>query len=143
MIDTPASDRIADYGLDEICADIRDGTSLTVIAQKIGVSIGLLSLWLSKDVERSARAREARVLTARLWDEKAESVINDATDPLSLEKGKQLAHHYRWRASKIAPGSYGDKVVQEHVGRDGGAIETVALTPDQAARQYRDMVDGG
>ena len=35
--------------------------------------------------------------------------IAQASDPFELAKAKELAHHYRWRASKIAPKLYGDK----------------------------------
>ena len=123
MKPAPQSDRIADYGLEAICDDIRDGTPYRAIAAKIGVSEGLLRWWLDQDVARSARARETRVLTAGMWDEKSEEVIEKADDPFQLDKAKQLAHHYRWRASKIAPADYGDKVKTEHSGLNNGPIE--------------------
>ncbi len=89
---------------------IADGKTMTEIASAAGVSCGRLSEWLSDDVERSARARDARTLAARLWDEKAEKTIIDAKDPFELARANSLAHHYRWRASKIAPKDYGDKM---------------------------------
>ena len=81
-----------------------------------------LSQWIASDEEHSARAREARIHAARIWDEKALSVIEQALDPFELQRAKELAHHYRWRASKTAPKEYGDKVTQEHTGANGGAI---------------------
>lgn len=104
-----AIERIDAVGLDAVCAAIGDGKTLTGIAGEIGVSIGTLSTWIDADNERSARTREARVRTARLWDEKAEKGIDDAKDPFELSKAKELAHHYRWRAAKIAPKDYGDR----------------------------------
>lgn len=93
-----------------VCEFISDGLSLTAIAEKAGVGIATFLTWTELDPERSARVREARRLMARLWDEKAERVIEAAQDDFELKKAKELAHHYRWRAAKIAPKEYGDKL---------------------------------
>lgn len=61
-------------------------------------------------------------MAASVWDEKAEQGLEDAADPFELSKHKELAHHYRWRASKIAPRIYGDRIQQEHSGKDGAPI---------------------
>lgn len=105
-----AAQKLDAYGCDAVCADIGDGMSLTAIAKKCGVSIGSLLTWVEADAERSARVREARTLMARYWDEQAEEVIAGAQDDLGLKRARELAHHYRWRASKIAPRDYGDAV---------------------------------
>lgn len=97
------------YGLDAVCEDIANRKSLTAIAEEQGVSVGAFFAWLEADDERSARVREVRASTARLWDEKAEEEIRAAKDDLGLRKAKELAHHYRWRATKIAPKEYGEK----------------------------------
>lgn len=105
-----AQEAITAYGLEAICADVTNRESLTGIAGKIDVSIGSLLTWIEADPERSARVREARVATARLWDEQAEFEIRAAEDDLALRKAKELAHHYRWRASKIGAREYGEKI---------------------------------
>lgn len=97
-------------GIDSVCEDISDGCSLTSIAIKANVSIGSLLAWLEAMPERSSRAREARTAMAKLWDERAEAIILNAGEEFDLKKAKELAHHYRWRASKIAPREYGDKL---------------------------------
>ena len=117
-----ADERIAKYGEDNVIEALADGKTMTAIAQEIGVSIGVLSAWLSIGDERSARAREARSYAARIWDERAEDAIAEAKEPFELARAKELAHHYRWRASKIAPREYGDKVQAELTGAGGGAI---------------------
>jgi hypothetical protein len=106
---TPAQ-RCEKYGIEQLCADIQDTKTLNSIAAGLSVSIGTLLTWIDASSERSARAREARMRTAKLWDEKAETVIEDAKDPFELSKAKELASHYRWRASKIAPRDFGDKL---------------------------------
>jgi hypothetical protein len=71
--------------------------------------------------------REARAKSAKVWDEKAEQVVRDAPDKFELEKARELAHHYRWRAKAIAPRDYGDKVTQEHTGAGGGPIAIASV----------------
>lgn len=107
--EAPAQGKLDTYGLEAVCNDIADRKSLTAIAEHVGVSIGTLLTWVDKDAERSARVREARRAVARLWDEQAETEIRGAGDDFELRRAKELAHHYRWRASKISP-EYGDAV---------------------------------
>jgi transposase len=113
------SDKLGQVGLDAICEMIREGQSLRAIAKQVGVQISTLSEWLSHP-DRSARARATRALTAQLWDEKAEEVLKDvnpaAEMPTELGRARELAQHYRWRASKINPKEYGDKLETTHQG---------------------------
>ena len=104
-------------------AELTDGSSMNELSRRIGVSIGSLITWIASDPERSARAREARINAARIWDEKAIDAIESANDPFELSRAKEIAHHYRWRASKAAPKDYGEKTTTEHTGANGGAIQ--------------------
>ncbi len=104
-----------DIGIEKILTRIRNGKTLTKIAKELDVSVSWLSEWLSNP-ERSARAIEARTQSAFVWDDKAEDKLEEAADPFELSRAKELAHHYRWRASKIAPKQYGEKVEQTHTG---------------------------
>jgi hypothetical protein len=54
-------------------------------------------------------------------------VIASAPDRFGLEKARELAHHYRWRAKAIAPRDYGDRVTNEHTGAGGGPIALAAI----------------
>jgi hypothetical protein len=102
---------------DEIIARIESGEMLTAIAVSLGLDRANFNKWLQADKLRSARAHEARINASAAWDEKAEQGIAEASDPFELSRAKEMAHHYRWRASKIAPKTYGDKVA--HTGADG------------------------
>lgn len=113
------------YGIDQVCDRIADKLSLTAIAKEAGVSIGSLLTWLAADAERSARAREARAIVAKGWDEQAEDEIRNAKDAFELSKAKELAHHYRWRAKVTAPKEYGDKVALTDP--DGKALPPVVF----------------
>lgn len=116
MTRTPAMDRLDAVGVDAVCEEIANGQTMTAIAERVQVSIGSLIAWISADSERSARTREARVSAARFWDEKAETRLDEAVTSHDLAKAKELAFHYRWRASKIAPREYGDRLDLNHSG---------------------------
>jgi hypothetical protein len=115
------------FGLEKMCELIVVGESLTSIAARVGVHVSTLIIWSEEDTQRSARMREARRHSGRIWDEKAESGILLAGDKFELDKAKELAHHYRWRAKAIAPREYGDKITQEHTGAGGGPITLAAV----------------
>lgn len=105
-----AQQKLDAFGAAKVCELITDGKTMTYIAQMAGVSFGSLQTWLEAVPERSARAREARRLTARLYDEEALDGIQRAKDQFSLAKAKEAAHHLRWRSAKIDPKGYGDKL---------------------------------
>lgn len=134
------AERIEAFGIEAVCERLANGVTMTAIAEEIGVTVGKLSQWIASDEEHSARAREARIHTARIWDEKALSVIEQALDPFELQRAKELAHHYRWRASKTAPKEYGDKLQAELTGPGGGAI-AVQSTVTFVQPPHRDEED--
>lgn len=119
--------KCSQFGIETICDMITSGDSLTKIAKDIGIHAATLIRWIEEDPQRSARAREARVRSAKIWDEAAEAVIKAAPDKFELERARELAHHYRWRAKAIAPREYGDKVQQEVTGANGGPIALAAV----------------
>jgi hypothetical protein len=121
-------------GQEAILARLCDGETMTGIASSLGVSFGSLQTWIESIPERSARAREARALAARRWDEMAEAGILRASDTFELAKAKEHAHHLRWRATKIAP-AYSDRQAVELTGKDGGPVQLLADTPE--AREAR------
>lgn len=115
-------------GIDAICNDLSGGVTMTAIAGKQNVSVQALCQWIAADPSRSARVREARTEAAKLWDELATDGIQNAADPFELAKAKEIAHHYRWRASKIAPKEYGDKIELDN--KHSGQISMVITQED-------------
>lgn len=112
----------AQGGVDWVLEQVVSGQSLQNIAALADVSIGSLVNWLSRDAERERLVLEARRRMAVLWDEQAFALIESAQTPLELQRAQQMAWHLRWRASKMAPRVYGDKVQQEVTGAGGGPI---------------------
>jgi hypothetical protein len=138
-----AQARLDEVGEDTVCASIADGRSLTSIASEAGVSIGTLLTWFAANTERSARVAEARRVTSWHWDELAEKEIRDAP-PTSegIAKARELASHFRWRASKIDI-RYGDKTQLQNLDKNGNPtdapqrvqIEIVGGPPAQIANE--------
>lgn len=118
-----AAAKLDAYGLDQVCEDIANRTSLRDIAARVGVNMESFLRWIDRDTNRSARVREVRTWMAKVWEEEAERVIQEAGNDIpgegtaaiearkfALAKAKELAHHYRWRAKAIAPKEFGDGV---------------------------------
>lgn len=135
-----ATEKLDQLGVDALCDRICAGESQVEIAQDIGVGIATLSRWIAADVERSARVREARISAARTYADMAEKQLKDATDPFGLAKAREIASHYRWKASKANPREYGDKVQQEVSGPNGGPVQVtqIQLIPMHDSRTDRD-----
>ena len=123
-----------DGRLDEIIELIIDGHTYRTIAAHCRVSLSTLHAYLNLP-EHSARAREALNFSASTYADKAEQVIIDVdeqseTGPLSFQKVRELAHHYRWKAAKRAPKEYGEKL---DVTSKGEKVNNTIpnLTPEQ------------
>lgn len=129
-----AIEKLDAIGIDAICESIAQGQSMTAIAYASGVSIGSFLNWIAADDERSARVKEIRTKMALHWDERAEAAIAQAGDEFELKKAREIAHHYRWRAAKIAPRDYGDKVEVGGTGAGGAVlVQVVTGVPDDDA----------
>jgi hypothetical protein len=68
---------------------------------------------------------------AAAYDEQAEQGLLAATNLFELAKARELAQHLRWRASKINPKAYGDRLEVEPAEKP----ETLA----QAIKRLNDM----
>lgn len=114
------------FGVEWVREQVLELRTLSQIAQDADVALSTLIAWIAADPDRSARVRDARRLAAEAWVEKAEQVLADAKTNFEFQKARELAHHYRWRASKISP-QYNDKVVQEHTGPGGGPVSITKI----------------
>lgn len=124
----------------DICVRVANGETIQQIATHYSVSVGTIINWSTKDenVEQYTRAREA---AADLFESKiitrAEKVTSEtaAADRVAIDALK-------WVAARRAPKKYGDKIQQEIVGANGGAIQ-VNTTSMSAEEAYNLLINGG
>ena len=103
---------------------IIDGKSFRSIADELNVKLSTLHDFASKP-EHIARVSLALEISAQTFDEKAESIlINAEASAYEMQRARELAQHYRWKASKRSPKKYGEKISQELTGKDGKDLNT-------------------
>jgi len=137
-----AAERINSFGVEKALALIEDGElSYKKIGALVGCTGGTVREWL-EDNHGEQYARAVR----RRYENLAESII-DITDtvPSMLENGATdsggVAHQRlrmdarRWLVSKMLPKVYGDKLVQEITGANGGAIKTEMQVSRKLSRE--------
>ena len=96
--------------IEDLCARIEDGDSLTKIAGDLGARVSMLTAWIARDPKRSARARESRISAASAYADLALKTLQDARDPFEVQRAREIASHYRWQAARANPAGYGDKI---------------------------------
>lgn len=121
------SSKLEILGIDGVCDRIEKGNSIGQIADSMGIPRRTAWNWIDADMARSARVRESLKKSATEYDDKAERVLA-ALKPKStkaeIARARELAQHYRWRASKRNPKDYGEKIDLNHSGE-------VKLTDEQ------------
>jgi hypothetical protein len=129
-----------------ICTRLIGGESLRTICEDDGIpEARTVHRWLASEDEQFtafrqqyARAREAQAET--LFDEILEIVDDGRNDWVERERkdgtkfvalndeaiarSRLRMDARRWMAGKLAPKKYGEKVVNEHSGPDGGPVES-------------------
>lgn len=127
-----------EMGIDGLCGRITDGMLGREIARSIGVSNTSLVEWIGASDERVRRVTSARMSAAQVYEEEADELIRSAADPFELAKAKELAHHLRWRASKLNKGLYGDKLDLNH----GGEIKVKKTASDMTDDELATIAAG-
>lgn len=108
--------------VDDICHRIADGESLRQICALDGYpDRNTVLRWLGDYPDFAAKYARAREAQADVMDDKILTTADACTpDTAAADRVKIAA--YQWRASKLAPKVYGDKVTTEVTGKDGGAV---------------------
>lgn len=127
---------------DEICDRLASGESLNVICfDDLMPSESTVRFWAIEDREgffaKYARAREAQAhglaeqIVAIADDSSHDTVTRtredgseyEAIDHDHINRSRLRVDARKWYASKLAPKHYGDKITQEHTGKDGGPVQ--------------------
>lgn len=119
---------------DLICERIAEGESLRQICEDEGMPHRVTVLrWLDSNGGFAAKYARARELQGDVMDEKILAVADECTNE-NAQAARVKIDAYKWRAAKLAPKKYGDKVQQEISGPDGGPIEHKTDDTDAARR---------
>lgn len=110
---------------DAICGAIAEGASLRQICELEGMPGRRTVLdWLEKHEDFRAKYARAREHQADVMDDLVLHVA-DTCDSENYQAARVKIAAYQWRASKLRPKVYGDKVQQEHTGPGGGPVRLV------------------
>jgi transposase-like protein len=100
--------RVELLGEDAVLAMIETGLSHREIARIAGCVPSAVTRWLRADEHRSARADSAMKDAAQAFDDLALEAIKFSPAE-EIQRTRELAQHYRWKASKSNPQRYGDR----------------------------------
>jgi hypothetical protein len=118
------SDQIAD----QICERLIEGESMRQICSSKGFpSRASILRWMDEFPDFEAKCARARVLQADLMDDRVLEVANNVeSGALEPKAGSVVLSALQWRASKLAPKKYGDKLQTEH----SGEVKTIVVKPE-------------
>jgi transposase len=118
-----------------ICALLSDGLSLRKVAKELGCSEAAIRQWEREDEAFASQYATAR---DRYHAVVAEQLIELADEAREDEPGKTNAYRLaidtrKWVLSKVLPKKYGDKLINEHTGPDGSALNIIIkrFTPER------------
>lgn len=132
-----------------ICECLMVGMSLRKICELDDMpAISTVMQWLASNksdfMEQYAHARQ--VQAEYLLDELID-IADDSVDDYEIMNGEERLNQEhiqraklridtrKWNIEKLAPKKYGAKQQLKHTGSNGGAIETVNLTPEQVIQR--------
>jgi transposase-like protein len=126
---------------DRICELLAEGHTLRQIARQLGCEAPAITCWVREDQDKGGAVIALRYAHAReqgcerMADELIEICDADCTvdgkpDNALVQQARLRVDTRKWMLSKMLPKKYGDRVTQEIVGEDGGALVTrIELIP--------------
>lgn len=107
-----------------IIEKILSGESYREIADFFDISLGYLHK-ITSSSEHSARVREALNISADSYSDMAEKVLKDAKGNIvEIQRARELAQHYRWKAAKRNPRKYSERL---DLTTDGEKLNTPSI----------------
>ena len=112
---------------DEICDKLTDGLSLRQICDQAGMPDRRTVIrWQASNEGFATKCARAREEQADFMDDLILDVANRCT-PETAQADRVKISAYQWRASKLKPKKYGEKVQTELTGPDGGPVQITTL----------------
>ena len=127
----------------DICELLEKGMSLQRACREVSDSptAGNVLTWVEKDPALAEQYAHARSVGYKLLADEIIAISDEvdvdaryqgeeiklALDATAVARNRLRVDTRKWMLSKMLPKVYGDKVTQEHVGADGGAIQLAAV----------------
>lgn len=109
---------------DRICEELIEGRSMRQICRDDGMpNRSTVLRWMDANPDFAAKCARARDLQADYMDDLILETA-DACTPETAQADKVKISAYQWRASKLAPRKYGDKVEATLKNADGESFKT-------------------
>lgn len=122
----------SDDAEDAILDVIRGGGTLEMAAQAANVSPRTVLRWLQDDEEFCRKYVRAREDQGDWYADKVADITLDPTrEPADITA---RVNALKWLAAKRKPKVYGERVTQEHVGKDDGPIRAEVASDKELAR---------
>jgi len=128
MATKPKTGRPSDY-LPEVAADIcsllADGESLRKVCERPGMpNKATVFRWLAQHAEfRDQYAKATETRADAIFEEMFDIADDVIPDSAEVAKARLRVDTRKWALARMNPRKYGDKVTNELVGKDGGAIQ--------------------
>lgn len=125
--------------LKEVLESISDGASLSDIARLYGYSVPAVRTWLRKDPERAKLYDDARMDQAHSIVDQLIEIADTADSSVAADvaKAKLRVETRKWLASRLLPRVYGERMMTEITGRDGGPVRLDLKSMDDEALAAR------
>lgn len=144
-----------------ICERIMGGESLLKICRDDNMpSRGAVYLWLAENAAFMNKYAHARDVQADHFADEMIEIADDGTGDLITKTNKDGTEYEtvdqehinrsrlrvdtrKWLAARMAPKKYGDRVMNEHTGKDGGPIKSISVgvvDPIEASKIYQEIM---
>lgn len=119
---------------DRICAAMLEGRSMRQVCEEDGMPHRSTVLrWMSENEDFATKCARARAMQADIMDDLILEVADNCT-PETAQADRVKIAAYQWRAAKLQPKKYGEKVELEHSGAvKVEKVERVIVDPKKAA----------
>lgn len=96
--------------IDEVSEFVQAGGTLTKYAKIKHRDPGRVYAWIFGNAQNLARYRAAQANAADACVDRADEVLDEIRLVSDVPRAREIAQHNRWKASKMAPARYGDKL---------------------------------
>jgi hypothetical protein len=128
-----------------ICELLMDGLSMRQICLRDDMPHrSTVANWLERHTDFSTKCARAREWQADIMDDLILETANNCTSETAAADRVKIGA-FQWRAGRLAPKVYGDKLTTEHTGPGGGPVQSVTVVttdPVEAAKVYAKLMGG-